>query len=320
MYKVLQGVPCLVTGGAGFIGSHVCERLVAAGARVTILDDLSSGHEHNLEGILPHARFVVGDLRDEALLERLMPGVELVFHLAALPSVVYSVEHPVNSLSVNFLGTTTLAEVARRNGVRRIVFSSSCAVYGPDASGALAEDRLPAPASPYATGKLASEHLLLNFWRLHGLEAVCLRYFNVFGPRQDPDSPYGAVIPLFVKALLARRRPIIFGDGRQTRDFVPVEQVAWTNLRAAFCAPGQVINVGNGRQTDLWEILRALCDALDVLLEPELQPERPGDIRESLADTRRNLEVFGPFDGPDLSEALARCALWFAGRLPGHRL
>ncbi len=316
----LQGVPCLVTGGAGFIGSHVAGSLVEAGANVTILDDLSSGHEHNLEGLLPHARFVVGDLRDEALLERLMPGVELVFHLGALPSVVYSVEHPVESLSVNFQGTATLAEAARRNGARRIVFSSSCAVYGPRASGALGEDRLPDPASPYATAKLASEHLLLNFQHLYGLEAVCLRYFNVFGPRQDPDSPYGAVIPLFVKALLERRRPVIFGDGRQTRDFVPVEQVAWTNLRAAFCAPGQVVNVGNGRQTDLWEILRALSEALDVHLEPELQPERPGDIRESLCDPTRNRGVFGEFDGPDLPEALSRCALWFAGRLPGHRL
>lgn len=320
MSEQLQGVPCLVTGGAGFIGSHVARRLIEAGAQVTILDDLSSGHEHNLEGLLPHARFVVGDLRDEALLERLMPGVELVFHLGALPSVVYSVEHPIESLSVNFQGTAILAEVARRNGARRIVFSSSCAVYGPRASGALAEDRLPDPASPYATAKLASEYLLLNFQHLFGLEAVCLRYFNVFGPRQDPDSPYGAVIPLFVKALLERRRPVIFGDGRQTRDFVPVEQVAWTNLQAATCAPGQVVNVGNGRQTDLWEILSALSGALDVRLEPELQPERPGDIRESLCDPARNREVFGGFDGPDLPEALARTALWFAGRLPGHRL
>jgi UDP-glucose 4-epimerase len=314
-----QGVSCLVTGGAGFIGSHVAARLVAAGAKVTILDDLSSGHEHNLLELRPHAEFVCGDIRDAAMLDRLLPGVELVFHLAALPSVVYSVEHPVESLSVNWQGTLALAEAARRHGARRLIFSSSCAVYGPRASGALSEDRRPDPASPYATAKIGAEYLLSNFHTLYGFETVCLRYFNVFGPRQDPDSPYGAVIPLFVKALLDRRQPVIFGDGNQTRDFVPVEQVAWTNLQAAACPPGTIVNVGNGRQTNLWEILRVLGDALGVVPEPRLEPERAGDIRESLADITRNRAVFGTFDGPDLPEMLARTALWFAGRLPEHR-
>ncbi len=309
-----QGVSCLVTGGAGFIGSHVAGELVSRGARVTILDDLSSGHEHNIVELQPHAKFVAGDIRDTALLDRLMPGVELVFHLAALPSVVFSVEHPVESLSVNWQGTLNLADAARRHGARRMIFSSSCAVYGPRASGALAEDRRPDPASPYATAKLGAEHLLSNFHSLYGLETVCLRYFNVFGPRQDPESPYGAVIPLFVKALLSGRTPVFFGDGYQTRDFVPVEQVAWTNLQAASCTPGLIVNVGNGRQTNLWEILRVLGDALGVSVEPRLEAERPGDIRESLADTTRNREVFGAFDGPDLPGALAKTALWFAAR------
>ena len=309
-----QGVSCLVTGGAGFIGSHVAAELVSRGAKVTLLDDLSSGHEHNIAGLQPHAQFVRGDIRDTSLLDRLLPGVELVFHLAALPSVVYSVEHPVESLSVNWQGTLTLAEAARRHGVRRLIFSSSCAVYGPRAAGALSEDRRPDPASPYATAKIGAEYLLSNFQELYGFETVCLRYFNVFGPRQDPDSPYGAVIPLFVKALLAGRTPVIYGDGNQTRDFVPVEQVAWTNLRAASCAPGTVVNVGNGRQTNLWEILRVLSEALDLPATPRLEPARPGDIRESLADVTRNRELFGVFDGPELPEALARTARWFAGR------
>ncbi len=313
MTDSLHDVACLVTGGAGFIGSHVAEALVKAGARVRVLDDLSSGRTENLAHLSGHLEFIQGDIRDLSLVERTLQGVELVFHLAALPSVVFSVEHPVESFSVNWQGTLNLAQLAVQQGVRRIIFSSSCAVYGPKASGALAEDRLPQPASPYATAKMAVEYLLANYRELYGLETVCLRYFNIFGPRQDPDSPYGAVIPLFIKALSTGCRPVIYGDGQQTRDFVTVEQVAWTNLRSAFVPSGTVVNVGTGRQTSVRDILDSLCRVMDSCIEPRMEPERSGDIRHSLADPSHNLAVFGEFDGPDLDTALARTAAWFTG-------
>ncbi len=306
----LSGISCLVTGGAGFIGSHVAESLVRLGARVRILDDLSSGREENLAAIRSDVEFARGDVRDESLLKRLLSGVEVVFHLAAIPSVIFSIEHPVESLSVNFHGTALLAHAAARAGVRRLVFSSSCAVYGLHASGALSEDRLPDPASPYATAKLAGEHILRNFQDLHGIETVCLRYFNVFGPRQDPASPYGAVIPKFIHALLSGEPPVIFGDGHQTRDFVPVDQVAWTNLQAAFCPPGLVVNVGRGRSMDLWELLGHLHRATGVALEPRLAPARSGEVRDSLADTARYRETFGEYPGDGVAETLARTVAW----------
>lgn len=310
-----NGVSCLVTGGAGFIGSHVAQRLVQAGARVRILDDLSSGREENLAAIRRDVEFTHGDIRDGEKLAKLLPGVEVVFHLAAIPSVIFSIEHPAESLSVNFHGTAQLAQAACRAGVRRLIFSSSCAIYGLHAAGALTEDRLPEPASPYATAKLACEHLLRNFHELYGLETVCLRYFNVFGPRQDPASPYGAVIPKFIHALLSGEPPVIYGDGRQTRDFIPVDQVAWTNLQATAAPAGTVVNVGRGRSMDLWELLDHLREASGLQIGPRLAPARTGEVRDSLADTQHYREIFGEYPGPGVVDALALTVAWYRENL-----
>lgn len=307
----LQGVSCLVTGGAGFIGSHVAEHLVQAGARVRILDNLSSGQEQNLTSIRNKVEFTRGDIRDEELLKRLLLGVEVVFHLAAIPSVVFSIEHPVESFSVNFHGTVQLAYASVRAGVRRLIFSSSCAVYGLHASGAIAENQCPQPSSPYATAKLACEHMLLNFYHLYGLETVSLRYFNVFGPRQNPTSPYGAVIPKFIHALLHSVPPVIYGDGYQTRDFVPVEQVAWTNLQSVFIPPGTIVNVGRGCPMNLWELLHMLQDIVGVHIRPQMAPARQGEVRESQADPTHYHAMFGQYLGPEIVEALAQTVTWY---------
>lgn len=301
----------MVTGGAGFIGSHVAEQLVQAGARVRILDNLSSGKEQNLAFIRNDVEFTHGDIRNEELLMRLLSGVEVVFHLAAIPSIIFSIKHPVESLFVNFHGTVQLASAAVRAGVRRLIFSSSCAVYGQNASGAITENYFPQPSSPYATAKLACEHILLNFYHLYGLETVSLRYFNVFGPRQDPTSPYGAVIPKFIYALLQGFPPVIYGDGYQTRDFVSVEQVAWTNLQSVCIPSGTIVNVGRGCSMNLWELLRILQDIVGVHTNPQIAPARPGEVRESQSDPTYYHAMFGPYPGPEMVEALAQTVTWY---------
>jgi UDP-glucose 4-epimerase len=279
----------LVTGGAGFIGSHLCERLVRDGHQVRIVDNFSSGRRENLAGFADQVELAEGDIRDQALLERLCRGCELVFHEAAIVSVPYSVEHPQETHDVNIQGTLNLLLAARSQGVRRVVFACSAAVYGEEPGLPKREDMAPSPIAPYGLEKLTSEYYLGVFGRLYGVEGVSLRYFNVFGPRQDPRSPYSGVISIFVERLLAGTQPTVFGDGEQCRDFVYVQNVVEANLLAGTApgAAGRCYNIGCGRRTTLNELLRTLGRLSGKPLQASYAPAREGDIRESLADISR---------------------------------
>jgi len=272
----------LVTGGAGFIGSHLVRSLVDQGYHVRVLDDLSSGRESNLHAV--DADLVVGDICNRELVQHVMEGVELVFHLGAFVSVPESMVDPIRCYEVNVIGSLSVLLAARAAGVRMVVLSSSCAVYG-DAEGPVSEEVRPNPGSPYASSKLAMEGLARVFNHTDGLSTVCLRYFNVYGPRQSPNSPYAAVIPIFIEALLSDKPVTIDGDGLQTRDFVYVEDVIKANLMAAQTPNGSggVYNIagfGSVSILELWDQLRGIIPGD---LHPVFGPPRPGDVRHSLA-------------------------------------
>jgi UDP-glucose 4-epimerase len=277
---------CLVTGGAGFIGSHIAEALVRRGDKVRVLDNLSTGKRANLATFLAEIEFIEGDLNDLPLVERTMRGVEFVFHQAALPSVPLSLQRPLDTHRDCVTATVHVLDAARRAGVRRVMYAASSSAYGDQPFASMRETDLPQPLSPYAAAKLAGEYYCQAFFHSFGLETVGLRYFNVFGPRQDPGSPYSAVIPLFVTALLQGRQPIVYGDGRQTRDFSYVANVAHGNLLAAEAASvaGRVINLANGRTTDLLTLLAALNRLLGLNIQPRHEPARGGEVRDSMAD------------------------------------
>jgi len=276
----------LVTGGAGFIGSHITEALVARGDRVRVLDDLSTGFRHNLDPFAGQVEFIAGDVSDAAVVAKAVRGVECVFHQAALASVPRSVERPLDTNRACVTGTLTVLDQARRAGVRRVVYAASSSAYGNQPYSSKREVDLPAPLSPYAVAKLAGEYYCQAFHATYGLETVAIRYFNVFGPRQDPDSPYSAVIPLFITRLLRGERPIVYGDGTQTRDFTYVANVVHGNLLAADAeaVAGRTINVANGRSTSLLQLLEALNKLLGTRLDIQFEPARPGDVHDSLAD------------------------------------
>ncbi len=276
----------LVTGGAGFIGSHIATALVKRGDRVRILDNFCTGFEHNLAHIADDVEVINGDITDVDAVSMAMQSVDCVFHQAALASVPLSVEKPLEVNNACVTGTLTVLDQARRAGVRRVVYAASSSAYGDEAFTMKRETDLPAPLSPYAVAKLAGEYYCRAFHSTYGLETVGLRYFNVFGPRQDPDSPYSAVIPIFITRLLNGNPPVIYGDGQQTRDFVFVENVAQANLLAADAvkAPGKVINMAEGRSTSLLQLIESLNQLLGTDVQPKFEPRRPGDVRDSLAD------------------------------------
>jgi UDP-glucose 4-epimerase len=279
----------LVTGGAGFIGSHLAERLVRDHHEVRIVDNLFSGHRENLEGFSDKVELVLGDIRDAALLERVCEGCDLVYHEAAVVSVPYSVEHPQETHDVNIQGTLNVLQAARARKVKRVVFACSAAVYGEEPGLPKVETMAPAPIAPYGLEKIAGEYYLGIFHRLYGVEGVSLRYFNVFGPRQDPGSPYSGVISIFVDRVLAGETPTVLGDGEQCRDFVFVENVVEANLLAGTVpeAAGRCYNIGCGQRTTLNDLLRILGRLSGQTVTPRHGPPRPGDIRESLADISR---------------------------------
>lgn len=285
----------LVTGGAGFIGSHIAEALVKRGDAVRVLDNLSTGHLSNLDHLGDDVEVIEGDLTDPAAVRRAVADVDCIFHEAALASVPRSVEAPLDTNAACVTGTVTLLDEARRAGVRRLVYAASSSAYGDQPTASKREIDLPAPLSPYGAAKLAAEHYCQAFTATYGFETVALRYFNVFGPRQDPDSPYSAVIPLFVSAMLAGTRPTIYGDGQQSRDFTYVANVVQGNLLAADAAgvAGQVFNVANGRTTSLLELIEKLNELLGTDIEPIHAPPRAGDIRESMADITRARQMLG---------------------------
>ena len=305
----------VVTGGAGFIGSAICSRLVHENHDVTVLDDFSTGDPHRLDGIRDRIELIEGDIRDAATVQRAVEGAQVVFHEAALPSVARSVADPLASNDVNVTGTLTVLETARQAGVRRVVFAASSSAYGDTPTLPKQEDMKPGPRSPYAITKLTGEYYLENYARIFGLETVALRYFNVFGPRQDPKSQYAAVIPRFITAALAGRPATIYGDGLQSRDFTYIDNVVEANLLAAHApdAVGHVINIACGSRYSLLDLLRMISEALD-LDEPVLatfEDARAGDVRHSLADITRAHELLGFSVKIDTPEGLKRTVAWY---------
>jgi UDP-glucose 4-epimerase len=278
----------LVTGGAGFIGSHVVDALVARGDRVRVLDNLCTGHLSNLKHLEGKIEFVHGDVIDSSVVAAAVKGVDCVFHQAALASVPRSVERPMDTHAACVTGTLNVLAEARQAGVRRVVYAGSSSAYGDQPTSSKREADLPAPISPYGAAKLAAEFYCQAFTATYGFETVSIRYFNVFGPRQDPNSQYSAVIPLFITAMLRGKQPTIYGDGLQSRDFTYVANVVHGNLLAADAdarlVSGRTFNVANGRSTDLLELIAALNQLLGTALAPVHAPPRVGDVRESLAD------------------------------------
>lgn len=276
-----------ITGGAGFIGSHIAEALAAEGHRVRVFDNLSSGYARNLEGIKGEVELIVGDIRNPDQLASAMQGMQYVFHEAALVSVFDSVNRPVDNNDINITGTLNVLEACRAHRVRRIVMASSAAVYGNNPDLPKRETMRPEPESPYAIGKIVGEYYFRVYHRLYNLETVALRYFNVFGPRQDPSSMYSGVISKFTDVLSKKQTPLIFGDGQQTRDFVFVKDIVQANLkamRAPTAGKGDVFNVGTGRRSSLLDLLGTLADLAGVKATPEFREVRAGDIRDSVSD------------------------------------
>ena len=307
----------LVTGGAGFIGSHLVDGLLRIGAKVRVVDNLSTGFEENIAAVRSHIHFIKGDLSDSAVCREAVSGVDYVLHQAAIPSVPRSINDPIEMNRSNVAATLNLAAACSQVKVKRMVFASTCAVYGDAQALPIAEDAMERPMSPYALSKLMGEQYLEMCRRTYGLSSVSLRYFNVFGPRQDPSSPYSGVISRFLTAALARRRPIIFGDGEQTRDFVFVENVVHANLLACHAegVAGQVINVGSGKSHSLLDVLRILSEITGAQIIPELQPSRAGDIRHSLADIDRARSLLGYEVQVSFDEGLRRTVNWFRENL-----
>lgn len=297
----------LVTGGAGFIGSHLTERLLAAGDRVMVVDDLSTGKRDNLprhEAL----EFVEGDIRDAAVIDRCARGMDAVVHLAAVASVQASMDDPLRTHQVNFDGTLNLLEASRRHGIRRFLYACSAAVYGDAAGIPVAEEALPRPLSPYAVDKLSGEHYLLHYHRAHGLAATSFRFFNIYGPRQDPSSPYSGVISIFVERLKSNRPVTVFGDGTQTRDFVYVADLADLLARAVHGSEGNggVFNVGTGTQHSLQQLLASLEKLSGKKIERRHEPARAGDIRHSCADVSRLKRVFGAAPATPFEQGLKK--------------
>jgi UDP-glucose 4-epimerase len=305
----------LVTGGAGFIGSHLVEALADRGERVRVLDDLSTGRQGSLARVLDDVELLVADVRDPEAVGRACSGVEVVFHQAALPSVPRSLRDPVTTSDVNVTGTLNVLLAAREAGVRRVVVASSSSVYGANPTLPQSEPLRPLPLSPYAVSKLAAEGYAAACWHIWGLETVALRYFNVFGPRQDPAGQYARVIPAFLEALRQGRRPVIYGDGEQSRDFTYVDNVVAANLLAARVpeAAGEVFNVACGEAVTLNRLVEALGAALGTAWEPEYQAARPGDARHTLADLTAARGVLGYEPQVGFEEGLARTVAWYTG-------
>jgi UDP-glucose 4-epimerase len=305
-----SGSVCLVTGGAGFIGSHLVDGLLRQGAKVRVGDNLSTGYETNLAQCMSSIEFLKGDLAEVEVCRKAISGVDYVFHLAAIPSVPRSIDNPDESNRSNVTATLNLAAASNRANVKRFVFSSTCAIYGDAQSIPISETEREHPLSPYALSKLMGEQYLDMCRRVYGLEAVCLRYFNVFGPRQDPNSPYSGVISRFLTAMHSGNRPVVFGDGKQTRDFVFVEDVVHANLLACHAegAPGQVINIGTGNGVTLLDLLRVLAEITGAKTAAEHQAPRAGDVRHSQADIGRARTLLGFSPNVPFEDGLRRTA------------
>ena len=322
-----SGKTLLITGVAGFIGSNLAASALKSGWQVRGLDDLSSSGERNLRSIRNEIDFVRADLRDLDSIRTAFRGADCVLHHAALVSVPRSIEDPLTNHDVNATGTLNVLLAAREAGVRRVIFASSSAVYGEQSVLPISEDMTANPLSPYAASKLAGEWYMRIFSRSYGLETVCFRYFNVFGPHQNPDSPYSGVLARFILQMIRRERPSIFGDGEQTRDFTYVDDIVRANLLAC-SAPaervdGRVFNIATGRGISLNEIYEVLQRETGFFESPRYLAPREADIRHSLADVSAACQLFGSSPGTDLEEGLRRTVAWYrsqesAGRPGGN--
>ena len=307
---------CLVTGGAGFIGSSLARALVARGDRVRVIDNLSSGRRENLADISKDLELIEADIRDESALKGALDGIELVFHEAAVPSVPRSLANPMGSHDANATGTLKLLQAAKTAGVRRVVYAASSSAYGDTPTLPKVETMRPMPLSPYAVSKLAGEHYCQVFAGAYGLETVCLRYFNVFGPHQDPQSQYAAVIPRFVTAALAGQGVTIYGDGTQSRDFCFIDNTVEANLAAASAtgASGRVFNVACGTAIDLNDVVKLVGELVGHPVPISYAPGRVGDVKHSLADIRAAREHLGYRGAISFAEGLKRTVAWYAAR------
>ena len=311
----------LVTGGAGFIGSHLVEGLLRRGHTVRVLDDLSSGRLANLHAVRGEVEFLKGDCADPSVVRKAVGSCEVVFHEAAVPSVARSVDDPALSHRANATATLSLLVAARDAGVRRIVYSGSSSVYGAERALPKRESMPTRPLSPYGVAKLLGEHYLRVFAELYGLETLTIRYFNVFGPRQDPSSPYSGVISLFTTAMLAGNAPVIYGDGRQSRDFTYVDNVVEANLLAldAKGLRGQTVNVATGRRISLLRLLAAVARETGRPPRARHEAARPGDVRHSLADIKAARRLLGYRPSVDFETGLARTVAWYRQAIRAKR-
>ncbi len=313
-----RGKRALVTGGAGFIGGHLAQRLVSLGADVRVLDDFSTGHRYRVP---PTAVVFGGSVTDRALVRRAISGCDFVFHEAAMVSVAQSVQDPARCAEVNILGTEFMLEEAVSAGVTRLVFAASAAAYGASLMLPSREGHPVDCRSPYAASKVAGEALLSAFAACYPISTVSLRYFNVFGPHQDPKSPYAAAISAFVDAISSGRTPSVFGDGQQTRDFVFIDNVIHANLLAAACPKrlaGEVLNVATGRSVTLLDAISGICQALGRGCEPNFGPERPGDLRYSRADISRAQEVLGYEPVVSFDDGILQTVRWSVNQGSGQ--
>jgi len=309
----------LVTGGAGFIGSNLTEALLKQGHRVRVLDNFSTGLKENLvfDKTYPLLETMEGDIRDPGVCRKAMQGMEVVFHEAAIPSVQQSVEDPSHSNAVNAGGTLNILLAARDEGVKKVVYASSCAIYGDDPVLPKKEEMAPSPLSPYALQKYVGERYCQLFFQLYGLETLSLRYFNIFGPKQDPSSVYSGVIARFISALVEGTTPTVYGDGEQSRDFTYVGNVVQANL-LAMSAPrlgGEVVNIGCGKRTSLNELLDVLKKIFRSQVRPAYQEARIGDVRHSVADIHKAGALLNYTPREDIATGLDRTAAYFRDRV-----
>jgi len=307
----------LVTGGAGFIGSNLVEELIKRGEKVTVIDNFSTGKRENIQEFVPKIELVQGDIRDLDRVRGAVKGVDFVLHEAALASVTRSIEHPLATTETNINGTLNLLTAARDAKVKRVIYASSSSVYGDNLTLPKREDMIPSPLSPYAVSKLSGEYYCLVFCRIYGLETVILRYFNVFGPRQNPVSQYAAVIPKFIKAMLSGESPSIYGDGEQSRDFTFVKNVVEASILA--CGrektAGEIFNIGGGKRTTINQLTKLISRLLDKNVKAIYTNPRPGDIRHSRADITKARRLLSYQPQVNLEEGLRRTLEWYKQRL-----
>lgn len=313
-----MAIDYLITGGAGFIGSNIAEYLVARDFRVRIFDNFSSGRRENIAGFADKIEVIEGDLRVLESVKHALDGVRYVLHVGAIPSVPRSVDDPHTTNQANITGTLNVLIAARDAGVQRVVFSSSSSVYGDTPTLPKSEDMTPAPLSPYAVHKITGEYYGRIFWQLYGLETVSLRYFNVFGPRQDPQSQYAAVIPRFITAILKDEPPTVYGDGKQTRDFSHVENVVEANVAACHAskeALGETFNIACGGRVSLLDLITTINKITGKNITARFEPGRPGDVRDSQADITKAGKLLGWMPRVDFRTGIEKAVAWYRQQL-----